>query len=84
MTVQTQDDILALMAKRLAEYRAERNLTIEEFADLLGTTPRTLYRIARGETVPRPTTIRRFAKALGVQASEITELARASEPKEVL
>ena len=76
MTAQVEDDILAIMVKRLAEYRAERNLTIEEFADLLGTTPRTLYRIARGETVPRPSTIRRFAARLKVEPSDIVEFTR--------
>lgn len=76
MTVEVQDDILAAMAKRLAEIRLERGLTIEEFAELLGTTPKTLYRIAKGDTVPRFSTMRKFAKALGMEASEIEEFAR--------
>lgn len=73
MTAEVRDDILALMAKRLAEYRAERYLTIDEFADLIGITPRTLYRIMRGETQPRPTTMRRIAEKLEVHPSDIEE-----------
>jgi transcriptional regulator with XRE-family HTH domain len=79
MTAQVQDDILALMAKRLAEYRAERYLTVDEFSELLGITPRTLYRIMRGETKPRPTTMRRIAEKLGVHPRDITEFA----PKDI-
>jgi transcriptional regulator with XRE-family HTH domain len=76
MTLKLQDDILAAMAKRLAEIRLERGLTIEEFAALLDTTPKTLYRLARGEVVPRLSTMRKFAKALAMEASEIEEFAR--------
>ena len=59
--------------KTLSEYRAERYLTVDEFAELIGVTPQTLYRIARGETHPRPTTIRKIAKSLGVHPTEIAE-----------
>jgi transcriptional regulator with XRE-family HTH domain len=64
-----------MAAKTLSDYRAERYLTVDEFADLLGVTPQTLYRIARGETHPRPTTIRKIAKSLGVHPTEIVEFA---------
>lgn len=64
-----------MTAKTLNEYRAERYLTVDEFAELLGVTPQTLYRIARGETHARPTTIRKVAKNLGVHPSEIAEFA---------
>jgi transcriptional regulator with XRE-family HTH domain len=62
-------------SRTLNEYRAERYLTVDEFAELLGVTPQTLYRIARGETHPRPTTIRKIAKSLGVHPTEIAEFA---------
>jgi transcriptional regulator with XRE-family HTH domain len=62
-----------MAAKTLNEYRAERYLTVDEFAELLGVTPQTLYRIARGETHARPTTIRKIAKSLGVHPTEIAE-----------
>lgn len=62
-----------MTAKTLSEYRAERYLTVDEFAELIGVTPQTLYRIARGETHPRPTTIRKIAKSLGVHPTEISE-----------
>ncbi len=78
MTAQVRDDILALMAKRLAEFRAELYLTIDEFADLIGITPRTLYRIMRGETQSRPTTIRRIAEKLKVHPSDIAEFVHKS------
>jgi transcriptional regulator with XRE-family HTH domain len=64
-----------MAAKTLGEYRAERYLTVDEFAELIGVTPQTLYRIARGETHPRPTTIRKIAKSLGVHPTEIAEFA---------
>ncbi len=62
-----------MVAKTLNEYRAERYLTVDEFAELLGVTPQTLYRIARRETHPRPTTIRKIARSLGVHPTEIAE-----------
>jgi transcriptional regulator with XRE-family HTH domain len=64
-----------MTAKTLSDYRAERYLTVDEFAELIGVTPQTLYRIARGETHPRPTTIRKIAKNLGVHPTEIAEFA---------
>ncbi len=65
----------AMTAKTLSDYRAERYLTVDEFAALIGVTPQTLYRIARGETHSRPTTIRKIAKSLGVHPTEIAEFA---------
>ena len=62
-----------MTAKTLSDYRAERYLTVDEFAELIGVTPQTLYRIARGETHARPTTIRKIAKSLGVHPTEIAE-----------
>lgn len=62
-----------MISKTLNEYRAEKYLTVDEFAELLGITPQTLYRISRGETHPRPTTIRKIAQALGVHPLEIVE-----------
>ena len=84
MTTQVRDDILADMAKRLAKYRAERYLSVDEFAALLGLTPRTLYRITKGEkgkppSKPRPSTIRRIAERLGVHPSDIEEFAQEPE-----
>lgn len=66
----------AVVSKPLNEYREERYLTVDEFAELLGVTPQTLYRITRGETRPRPTTIRKIAKSLGVHPTEIAEFVR--------
>ncbi len=87
MTVQVERDILTpfyegireVMAKRQAQYRAERYLTIDEFAELLGVTPRTLYRIMRGEVVARPTTMRRIAEKLEVHPSDIEEFVSKQE-----
>ncbi len=64
-----------MAAKTLNEYRSERYLTVDEFAELLGVTPQTLYRITRGETHARPTTIRKIAKSLDVHPTEIAEFA---------
>ena len=75
MLMQVQPAILGLMAKALNQYREERYLTVDEFAELLGITPRTLYRITKGEVHPRPTTMRKIAERLGVHPSEIAEFA---------
>ena len=82
MTVQLEPAILGTlettgvaMAKPLNEYREERYLTVDEFADLLGVTPQTLYRIMRG-IKPRPTTIRKIAERLAVHPTEIVEFVR--------
>jgi excisionase family DNA binding protein len=61
--------------KPLMQYREERYLTTDEFAQLLGVSTRTLYRIVNGDRV-RVTTMRRIAAKLDVHPAEIAEFAR--------
>ena len=60
------------MSMSLQEYREERLMTVAEFADYLGVSQDTLYRLQRG-TRPRLKTMRNIAQRLGVHPSEITD-----------
>ena len=63
------------MARPLAEYRADRFMTVSEFADFLGVAADTIYRIQRGER-PRVSTIRKIAERLQVHPNDIAEFTR--------
>jgi transcriptional regulator with XRE-family HTH domain len=76
MLTEVQPAIIQPMAKPLNAYREDLYLTVDEFAELLGITPRTMYRIIRGDVQARPTTMRKIAARLGVHPSEISEFAR--------
>lgn len=64
--------MLTMAAKRLNTYREERYMSVAEFAEFLGISLHTFYKIARGER-PRLTTMRRIAEKLDVHPSEIKE-----------
>jgi DNA-binding Xre family transcriptional regulator len=63
------------MARPLNTYREDRYMTVREFADFLGISLHTFYKIIRGEH-PRFTTMRRIAEKLDVHPSDITEFVR--------
>ena len=55
--------------KRIREIRA---LSRKDLADRSGVSESAIYRAERGETRLRPSTIRKLAKALGVEPNELT------------
>lgn len=57
---------------RLDELMAERAWDVSELSRQTGLHRVTLYPIVNGSTVPRRSSIRRIAEALGVATSEIT------------
>lgn len=63
------------MKKSLKDYRQEKYLTMEEFAEYLGFAEDTLYRIQRGEK-PRLKTMRLIASKLGVSPGDIADFVR--------
>ena len=54
---------------RVTTYRESRGLTIRDLSGLSGVTPRTIDRIERGDSLPKPNTRRAIARALKVAPS---------------
>jgi transcriptional regulator with XRE-family HTH domain len=59
-------------AERLRGLRARVALTQAELAQRAGIDPATVARLEQSQTAPRPTTIRKLARALGVELSALT------------
>ena len=51
---------------KLKLLREEKNMTLAEFADLLGTSKQVISRYERGENTPKITTVAHYAKVLNV------------------
>ena len=58
---------------RLKNLRTLNALTQAELADRAGLTTAAVARIERDEVAPRPTTLRKLAKALSVQPRDLIE-----------
>ena len=52
--------------EKLKLLREERNMSLSEFANLLGTSKQVLSRYERGENTPKITTVAHYAKVLDV------------------
>jgi DNA-binding XRE family transcriptional regulator len=63
----------------LREWRARRLLGVKALADLARVSNKTVVQIEAGRLVPRFTTMRKLADALGVEATEVAEFAVAIE-----
>ena len=61
------------MAK-LRELRQRRVLTLRELEEVSGVSYNTIWRLENGFTAARPSTIRKLAAALGVEAEELVKL----------
>ena len=61
----------------LRRWRAEQVLSVRELARLADVAPTTVYLIEAGKTTPQPAVMRRIAAALGVEARQVAEFARA-------
>jgi DNA-binding XRE family transcriptional regulator len=59
------------MASRLKEHRDKLGLTQLQVARMAGLTERTIRLLERGESIPRLTTARALADALGVSVEDI-------------
>ncbi len=59
---------------RVKELRAERVMSLRELAELAGVSKDTIWRLESGtSTNAHPSTIRKLAKALGVEPAELTK-----------
>lgn len=65
--------------RTLREWRARRLLGVKALADLAHVSNKTIVQIEAGRLVPRFTTMRKLADALGVEATEVAEFASAIE-----
>lgn len=59
--------------KRLRQLRRERVLSMRELEEESGVSYNTIYRLENGITGGQPRTIRKLAKALGVDAVELVQ-----------
>jgi transcriptional regulator with XRE-family HTH domain len=76
---------------RLAEARRRTGYSAREFAKATNSSTRTIWELERGRRLPRPSTVRKFAKALAVGVGDVEEFREAirqeacrSAPLEVL
>ena len=65
--------------KRLRELRQLRALTLRELGGLAGVSYVTIWRIEKGYKDVRPSTIRKLARALGVETAELVVIKRNSD-----
>ena len=65
--------------QRLRELRHLRVLTLRELEEESGVSYNTIWRLENGHRQARPSTIRRLAAALGVEASELVAAADVSD-----
>ena len=66
-------DAVVYVGDRLKNLRTLNALTQAELADRAGLTTAAVARIERSEVEPRPTTLRKLAKALNVQPRDLIE-----------
>jgi len=66
----------------LRQLREQRHLTQEQLAVAAEVSSSTVYHIEAGKVRPRPSIVRRLARALGVLPNEITVDGRAPETTE--
>ena len=59
--------------KRLRELRKQRVLSMRELEEASGVSYNTIWRLETGKTGAQPRTIRKIAKALGVDAAELVK-----------
>jgi transcriptional regulator with XRE-family HTH domain len=57
--------------ERLKTLRSEHVLTLRELADEAGVSKDTIWRLENGRSAAHPSTIRKLARALGVQPKEL-------------
>jgi transcriptional regulator with XRE-family HTH domain len=62
----------------LRELRRQRGLTLEALAVLGQTDPATISRIERGKVKPKPETVVRLARGLGIAAQRMQAIVAAS------
>lgn len=62
---------MSQFAKTIRRLRVERNMTQDEFAELLGTTKQNISRYETGAVSPKITTAQAIADKLGISLSEL-------------
>ena len=60
-----------LYSKRIKELRKAKNLTQEQFAELIGIDPRNIIKIENGQTFPRVQTLDKIIKVLDITPEEL-------------
>lgn len=66
--------VMEVNMSRLRELRRERVLSMRELEEVSGVSYNTIWRLETGKTGAQPRTIRKIAKALGVEPSELVKV----------
>jgi transcriptional regulator with XRE-family HTH domain len=64
----------------LKEWRLRRGLTQQELADLAGMDVASVNQIERGKSPPRPSSVRKLARALKIKTEQLVEVMGNGEP----
>jgi transcriptional regulator with XRE-family HTH domain len=64
----------------LKEWRLRRGLTQKELADLAGMDVASVNQIEREKSPPRPSSIRKLAKALNIKTEQLVEVVEDGKP----
>ncbi len=59
--------------ERLKTLRVEHVLTLRELAEVAGVSKDTIWRLENGHSEAHPSTLRKLARALGVQPKELSK-----------
>lgn len=59
-------------AEKLRLIRQQKDMSLQEFADLLGTSKQVLHRYEHGDNTPKITTVQKFAEILDVPLEYLT------------
>jgi transcriptional regulator with XRE-family HTH domain len=66
--------VVRVFRERLLTLRLKLALSQEELADKAGIGRSTIIKLERGGHCPRPSTVRKLARALGVRPSELVDI----------
>jgi transcriptional regulator with XRE-family HTH domain len=66
---------------KLRELRQRRVLTLQELEEISGVSYNTIWRLENGRTGAQPRTIRKLARALGVEPEELVKVAGSNDQK---
>lgn len=77
-------NIKKLLGEQIKHFRKNRNLTQEQFAEMIDIAPRNLSRIEVGESFVTADTLDRIINALGVSAEQLFAYEQAKDTKELL
>ena len=81
MRFRTAKRVISDIGRRVAELRAEKDLTQEQLAEILGMATQNLARIEQGRSDFRVSTVVRVARALGCDVRQLCDPPTSRKPR---